>query len=155
MIKMHLSLRVADLGRAVAFYEAFFGVAPHKMRRGYANFDLATPPLKFALTQAAVQTEQGSLDHLGFQVASADELASIKARLQQAGLATFDETDTTCCYARQDKIWAHDPDGNEWEIYVLTDDLADDYSHDHAGHLLAQHESTAAPPIQPAHRCCS
>ena len=31
--------------------------------------------------------------------------------------------DTTCGYAKQDKIWVHDPDENEWEVYALTDDL--------------------------------
>lgn len=150
MMKMHLSLRVADLNRSVEFYRAFFGAEPHKLRPGYANFDLAEPPLKFALTQAASVEGAGVLDHLGFQVASKAEVEAFKQRLQAAGLATFDETDTTCCYARQDKIWAHDPDGNEWEIYVLTDDLSDDHEHDHAGNPL----SDDAVEIQPAHRCC-
>ena len=160
MIKMHLSLKVSDLNRSVAFYEAFFGVPPHKVRPGYANFDLSEPPLKFALTQSLdqnpVQPATGCLDHLGFQVSSAAEVDAAKARLQAAGLATFDEMDTTCCYAKQDKIWAHDPDGNEWEVYVLTDDLQDDYEHDHAGNPLSGDEASPIPlaPIAPAHRCC-
>ena len=154
MTKMHLSLKVANLERSVEFYRAFFGVAPHKVRPGYANFLLAEPPLKFALTQhtETMQTGAGSLDHLGFQVESAAELEAAKERLKAAGLATFDESDATCCYAKQDKVWAHDPDGNEWEIYVLTDDLEEDFAHDHAGNALS--EETAALPIQAAHRCC-
>src|SRR5262249_934289 len=120
-----------------AFYEAFFGVPPHKVRPGYANFDLDEPPLKFALNQHPAQTGIGVLSHLGFQVPSAAHVEAAKARLKAAGLATFDETDTTCCSARQDKIWGHDPDGNAWEIYVLPDDLLDDHEHDHAGNLLA------------------
>lgn len=157
MTKMHLSLRVADLNRSIAFYQAFFGLAPHKLRPGYANFDLSNPPLKFALTQNPAPSGQSQLDHLGFQVSSIGELEAAKARLQTAGLATFDENDTTCCYARQDKIWAHNPDGNEWEIYVLTDDLEDDHEHDHAGNALSSTTSAAKdslPLIQPAHRCC-
>ncbi len=156
MTKMHFSLKVADLERSVAFYTAFFGVPPHKTRPGYANFDLNEPPLKFALTQNPTTPGAGSLDHLGFQVSSIAEVHAAKERLQDAGLATFDEADTTCCYAKQDKIWAHDPDGNEWEIYVLTDDLGDDFDHDHAGKSLAvsndEHGSLMI--IQPAHRCC-
>ena len=160
MIKMHLSLKVSDLNRSIAFYEAFFGVPPHKVRPGYANFDLSEPPLKFAIMQSLdqipAQSGAGCLDHLGLQMSSVEEVHAAKDRLEAAGLATFDEMDTTCCYAKQDKIWAHDPDGNEWEVYVLTDDLQDDHEHDHAGNLLASNETSAIPlkPIAPAHRCC-
>lgn len=156
-IKMHLSLNVRDLRQSVTFYEAFFGIAPHKLRPGYANFDLATPPLKFALNEHPVEPKAGALSHLGFQVPTAEHVHAAKARLIAAGLATFDETDTTCCYARQDKIWAHDPDGNAWEIYVLTDDLLDDHEHDHAGNLLTVESAAPSPALgvpaaQP--RCC-
>jgi len=159
MIKMHLSLYVTNLQRSVAFYEAFFGVAPHKVRPGYANFDLTEPPLKFALNEGLSRPGTGPLNHLGFQVGSAAEVDQAKQRLQQAGLATFDETDTTCCYAKQDKIWVHDPDGNEWEVYVLTDDLLDDHAHDHAGNPLAvgialsERFHPVAPDNQPE-QCC-
>jgi catechol 2,3-dioxygenase-like lactoylglutathione lyase family enzyme len=134
--KVHVSINVSNLERSLAFYQAFFGVPPHKVRPGYANFDLAEPPLKFALNEHPVQPGIGALSHLGFQVPSAAHVNAAKERLQAAGLATFDETDTTCCYARQDKVWAHDPDGNAWEIYVLTDDRLDDHEHDHAGNPL-------------------
>ena len=154
-MKMHLSLRVADLEKSVEFYRAFFGVAPHKTRPDYANFDLQNPPLKFALTQTLTQTPHqsgGALDHLGFQVESLAELDSFVTRLKSAGLATFDEADATCCYAKQDKVWAHDPDGNEWEIYLLTDDLSDATGVDHAGNALEASDVAAL--VQPAHRCC-
>ena len=151
-MKMHVSLKVSDLGRSIEFYRAFFGVPPHKVRPDYANFDLAQPPLKFALTQNSVQNGAGALDHLGFQVLEPSALELIKNRLRAAGLATFDESDTTCCYAKQDKIWVHDPDGNEWEIYYLTDDLPDDSGHDHAGRLLTE-SSGSLSRVQPAHRC--
>jgi catechol 2,3-dioxygenase-like lactoylglutathione lyase family enzyme len=126
-VKMHLSINVTDLSRSLAFYEAFFGVAPRKVRPGYANFDLAVPPLKFALNEQHVERGAGSLNHLGLQMPSTCQLHHAKARLQAAGLATFDEMDTTCCYARQDKVWVHDPDGNEWEVYVVTDELLDEH----------------------------
>lgn len=136
---VHISLNVRALPAAIAFYEAFLGVPPHKVRPGYANFALTVPPLKLALNEHPVADragEPGALSHLGFQVPDADTVAAAKERLQAAGLATFDETDTTCCYARQDKIWVHDPDGNAWEIYVLLDDREDD--DDHAGRALRE-----------------
>jgi catechol 2,3-dioxygenase-like lactoylglutathione lyase family enzyme len=126
-VKMHLSINVNDLQRSLAFYEAFFGVAPHKVRPGYANFDLAEPPLKFALNEQTVKPGSGTLNHLGLQMPSTCQVHKAKERLQAAGLATFDETDTTCCYARQDKVWVHDPDGNEWEVYVVTDELMEEH----------------------------
>jgi catechol 2,3-dioxygenase-like lactoylglutathione lyase family enzyme len=144
-VKVHLSINVTDLNRSLAFYEAFFGVPPHKVRPGYANFDLDEPPLKFALNEHSVQPGIGPLGHLGFQVPSGAHVEAAKERLKAGGLATFDETDTTCCYARQDKVWAHDPDGNAWEIYFLTEDLLDDHEHDHAGNLLSIDGMAASP----------
>jgi catechol 2,3-dioxygenase-like lactoylglutathione lyase family enzyme len=126
-VKMHVSINVSDLSRSLAFYEAFFGAAPHKVRPGYANFELVTPPLKFALNEQPVERGTGTLNHLGFQMPSTCQVHKAKERLRAAGLATFDETDTTCCYARQDKVWVHDPDGNEWEVYVVTDELLDEH----------------------------
>jgi catechol 2,3-dioxygenase-like lactoylglutathione lyase family enzyme len=126
-VKMHVSINVSDLSRSLPFYEAFFGVAPHKVRPGYANFDLATPPLKFALNEQPVERGAGTLNHLGIQLPSTCQVHKAKERLETAGLATFDEADTTCCYAKQAKVWVHDPDGNEWEVYVVTDELADEH----------------------------
>jgi catechol 2,3-dioxygenase-like lactoylglutathione lyase family enzyme len=123
---MHVSINVSNLDRSLAFYEAFFGVPPHKVRPGYANFDLATPPLKFALNEQPVQPGRGALSHLGLQMPGLDDVLAAKQRLQDAGLATFDEMNTTCCYAKQDKVWATDPDGNGWEVYVVADDQPDE-----------------------------
>ena len=125
IIKTHLSLRVADVDRSVRFYEAFFGLPAHKRRPGYANFDVAQPPLKLALTQKTPEAGKGSLDHLGLLVSDTAKVLAAKDRLKAAGLASFDEMNTTCCYAKQDKFWVHDPDGVEWEVYALTDDMLD------------------------------
>ena len=130
--KTHISLNVRDIERSVAFYEAFFGVAPHKRRPGYANFDLTIPPLKLALQETALTEGAGTLSHLGIQVGTPEEVQAARERLFASGLATFDEGDTTCCYARQDKVWATDPDGNGWEVYVLLDEMRDE-DDDHFG----------------------
>ncbi len=124
MSRVQLALNVADLEASVAFYTELFGTAPHKRRPGYANFAIADPPLKLVLIESA---ERGpgtadALNPLGIEVETVDEVSRASARLRDAGLATFDETDTTCCYALQDKVWVHDPAGAPWEVYVVKDD---------------------------------
>jgi catechol 2,3-dioxygenase-like lactoylglutathione lyase family enzyme len=153
---VHISLNVRNLDRSRAFYEAFFGAPAHKVRPGYANFQLQSPPLKFAINEYPEGAAKGALNHLGFQVGSLAEVEATQERLKASGLATFDERDTTCCFARQDKVWAHDPDGNAWEIYVLTDDLLDDHEHDHRGNPLAAGEADRAALSVPAPApCCT
>jgi hypothetical protein len=68
----------------------------------------------------------GRLNHLELLVEKSSNVEHIKSRLIEAGLATFDERDATCCYSQQDKIWVHDPDGNQWEIYALISELDDE-----------------------------
>lgn len=119
--KLHLSLNVADVDRSTAFYTALFGVEPHKRREGYANFDVASPPLKLALN-ASAQRGPGALNHLGILVESSAEVAAAHRRLSDSGLATELESETTCCHAVQDKVWVRDPDGNAWEVYAILDD---------------------------------
>jgi catechol 2,3-dioxygenase-like lactoylglutathione lyase family enzyme len=122
--RVHLSLNVRDLEASVAFYEAFFGCAPHKRRPGYANFAPPNLPIKLALNALPPAAEgRTTLNHLGLQVGSHADVQAARERFATAGLAVFDEGDTVCCFARQDKVWAHDPDGNAWEVYVLTDDM--------------------------------
>lgn len=150
--KTHISLNVADVARSVEFYQAFFGVPAHKRRPGYANFDLETPPLKLALQEGArtAGAGAGTLDHLGIQVATREQVTAARDRLKEAGLATFDEGDTVCCYARQDKLWATDPDGNRWEVYVLLDDMLE--QDDHPAEATAGAEESAC--CAPAANCC-
>lgn len=116
----HISLDVKNVEKSVAFYQAFFGVAPSKVRPGYAKFELSTPPLNFTMNERDVAS-RGGLSHLGFEVASTDEVLETQLRLKKAGLATFEELETTCCYAKQDKVWVTDPDSNAWEVFVVTE----------------------------------
>lgn len=137
--KMHVSLNVRSVEESIRFYEAFFGVVAHKRRADYANFDLITPSLKLALQEmpdlearpltadgAPPVRNTGALSHLGILLDTKAEVDAVRERLIASGLATFDEGDTVCCYARQDKIWVHDPDGNGWEVYTLLDDQAEE-----------------------------
>ena len=103
MSRVQLALRVADLDASVAFYSKLFAAEPAKRRPGYANFAITEPPLKLVLLENPGQG--GTLNHLGVEVADADEVDAQQARLAQVGLAAVDERDTTCCYARQDKFW--------------------------------------------------
>jgi catechol 2,3-dioxygenase-like lactoylglutathione lyase family enzyme len=126
MSRVQLALNVADLERSVEFYSTLFGTAPHKRRPGYANFAIADPPLKLVLIEVpADQRGEGTaqaLNHLGIEVDTSAEVEAGADRLREAGLAAFDERDTTCCYALQDKVWVHDPAGAPWEVYTVKDD---------------------------------
>jgi catechol 2,3-dioxygenase-like lactoylglutathione lyase family enzyme len=125
MSRVQLALNVSDVDAAVDFYRRLFGVEPAKRRPGYANFAIAEPPLKLVLLQsddARGTGVAGALNHLGVEVDSADEVAAATGRLTDEGLATEVQDATTCCYAVQDKVWVHDPDGAPWEVYTVLAD---------------------------------
>jgi predicted enzyme related to lactoylglutathione lyase len=124
VLRPHLALTATDVERSVPFYEALFGTQPEKRRPGYAKFSVAEPALNFTLTQGE-RSELGAFNHGGIQVQSTDDVLAAKARLVAAGLVAFDEMDTTCCYARQDKIWVRDPDGTPWEVFVTHEDTVE------------------------------
>jgi catechol 2,3-dioxygenase-like lactoylglutathione lyase family enzyme len=119
--RVQLALNVDDLTESIAFYSKLFGSEPAKVRPGYANFAIAEPPLKLVLIENP--GHGGSLNHLGVEVDGAGAVDAEQARLADAGLASVDERDTTCCYARQDKFWvAGAPDDERWEIYTVKED---------------------------------
>jgi catechol 2,3-dioxygenase-like lactoylglutathione lyase family enzyme len=119
--RVQLALNVADLDDAVAFYSRLFATEPNKVRPGYANFAVADPPLKLVL----IESDQpgGTLNHLGVEVGSTDEVAAAQQRLAGVGLDTATEDGVECCYARQDKVWVDDPSGAPWEIYTVLGDV--------------------------------
>ncbi|MGF1524602.1 MAG: ArsI/CadI family heavy metal resistance metalloenzyme [Leptolyngbyaceae cyanobacterium] len=117
--KTHVALRVTDLDRSIAFYRAMFDAQPIKHKPDYAKFDLENPGLNLTLNVGEDIDRHGSLSHLGVQVDTSQAVRDAIARFKTAGLATFEEQDTDCCYALQDKVWVTDPDGNRWEIFVL------------------------------------
>ena len=121
MSRVQLALNVTDLDAAVAFYGKLFGVEPAKRRPGYANFAIAEPPLKLVLLENCAEGG-GTLNHLGVEVETTDEVTAATQRLSGEGLATEVEEQTTCCYAVQDKVWVSDPDGARWEVYTVLAD---------------------------------
>jgi len=120
-LKAHLSLNVRNVDQSIQFYRKMLGIEPSKVRPGYAKFDVQNPPLNLALNEAPV-TGRGALSHLGIQLTSTEDVLATRQRWNNAGLSTHDEMPTSCCYAVQDKTWVRDPDGNEWEAFVVLED---------------------------------
>jgi len=120
-IKPHIAINVNDLNASIQFYRRLFDLEPAKVRQGYAKFELHNPGLNFTLNQRTFG-EANALSHLGFQVSSTEDVLAIREQWHKRGLVTRDEMQTDCCYATQDKTWARDPDGNEWEVFVVLED---------------------------------
>ena len=119
MSRLQLAINVTDLDKAVEFYSRLFGTAPAKTKPGYANFAIADPPLKLVLFEGP---EGATLNHLGVEVETAEEVASAERRLSGAGLETTGFDETICCFAEKAETWVVDPDGARWEWYVKTGD---------------------------------
>lgn len=120
MSRIQLALNVDDLDQAVDFYSALFGTPPAKRKPGYANFAIFEPPLKLILIENPGQG--GSLNHLGVEVRDSAAVTAETERLRSAGLVESEESNSTCCYATQDKVWATGPGGEQWEIYTVLAD---------------------------------
>ena len=120
MSRVQLAINVTDVDAAVAFYSKLFKTEPAKRRPGYANFAIAEPPLKLVLNENADAEAGGTLNHLGVEVDSVEEVDAATRRLSDDGLATAPESGE-CCYALQEKVWVNDPDGAPWEIYTVID----------------------------------
>jgi catechol 2,3-dioxygenase-like lactoylglutathione lyase family enzyme len=121
MSRVQLALNVSDLEKAVDFYSKLFRAEPAKRRPGYANFAIAEPPLKLVLIEGT--GTPGTLNHLGVEVETTDEVGAATARLAAEGMATAVEDEVSCCYAVQDKVWVDAPDGEPWEIYTVLGDV--------------------------------
>ncbi|HVE73711.1 MAG TPA: ArsI/CadI family heavy metal resistance metalloenzyme [Mycobacteriales bacterium] len=118
--RVQLALNVDDLDSAVAFYAKLFGTPPAKVRPGYANFAVASPPLKLVLLENP--GKGGTINHLGVEVTDSATVQGEIARLASEGLFTDEEIGTTCCFATQDKVWVEAPDHERWEIYTVLAD---------------------------------
>ncbi len=119
--KAHVAINVRSVERSVEFYRRMLGLEPSKHRAGYAKFDVESPPLNLTLNERPF-ADSGALFHMGIQVASTDEVLKVRERWAAEGLLTRDEMGIVCGYALQDKSWVTDPDGNEWEVFVVHKD---------------------------------
>jgi catechol 2,3-dioxygenase-like lactoylglutathione lyase family enzyme len=120
--RIHMGLVVRDLERSIAFYRTLFGQEPTKRRPHYAKFEVAEPPVNLSLNETGGPTGPNHpVAHFGIQVKSTAAVEAAAQRLGESGIATEVERNVSCCYAVQNKVWAQDPDGNKWEIYVVLD----------------------------------
>ncbi|MGV0811906.1 ArsI/CadI family heavy metal resistance metalloenzyme [Mycolicibacterium boenickei] len=120
MSRTQLALNVDDLDQAITFYSKLFNTTPAKVKPGYANFAIAAPPLKLVLIENP--GHGGTLNHLGVEVESSEQVHAEIARLTDEGLFTEEEIGTTCCFATQDKVWVTGPAGEKWEVYTVLAD---------------------------------
>lgn len=126
--RIHMGLAVRDLQRSMAFYRTLLGHGPTKTRPRYAKFEVIEPPVNLALNEVGGATGPNNpVAHFGVQVKSTEAVETISSRLRGAGLEIAAEENVTCCYAVQNKVWATDPDGNRWEVYVVLDNDAAQY----------------------------
>jgi catechol 2,3-dioxygenase-like lactoylglutathione lyase family enzyme len=142
MSRVQLALNVDDVDEAVSFYSTLFGTSPAKRRPGYANFAIEEPALKLVLIENPGLG--GSLNHLGVEVESTDVVVDETRRLSAAGLPTAVQDGTTCCYARQDKVWVDGPAGHRWEIYTVLGDAGAELEGQRDGDRTFLHESSDA-----------
>jgi catechol 2,3-dioxygenase-like lactoylglutathione lyase family enzyme len=146
-LKAHLALNVKNVEQSIDFYRRMLGLEPSKVRRGYAKFDVQNPPLNLTLNEVPFK-ERGALSHLGIQVASTDDVLSMRESWAERGLVTRDEMQTNCCYAVQDKTWVADPDGNQWEAFVVLEDNLAETS------LCCTSAETEQQAVSTASACC-
>lgn len=152
-LKAHLALNVRNVVNSIEFYKKMLGIEPSKVRTGYAKFDVQNPPLNLTLNEVAFNG-RGALSHLGIQVASTSDVLATREKWADSGLITRDEMQTNCCYATQDKTWVRDPDGNEWEVFVVLQDNLPESAACECGDRVTEADVSVTAPIGTA-TCCA
>jgi catechol 2,3-dioxygenase-like lactoylglutathione lyase family enzyme len=144
-MRFQLALNVNDLEKAVAYYTQLFGVAPRKVKPGYANFAVESPPLKLVLFEQPGAPER--LNHVGFEYFDNEEVEAVIRDLEPKGIVDTINRDETCCYAKKSTVWTRDPQGLRWEFYRVREDVEE---------LGADAAVAPRTPVEPAPaaRCC-
>ena len=150
-MRAHIALACRDVERSRAFYEQLLGLAPTKVRPGYVKFEVTEPPLNLTLNHADDPPRQQTPAHFGIQVKSTAEVLERQVGMQAAGFGSKTEEAVGCCFAIQDKVWFADPDGNAWEVFVVTE--ADIPEHTRAAEGQAVGPMGVEPEVQPS--CCA
>jgi catechol 2,3-dioxygenase-like lactoylglutathione lyase family enzyme len=120
MKRFHVHVAVDDLGKNIRFYSALFGAPPTVEKSDYAKWMLDDPRINFAISRRG---GAAGVNHLGFQVDSAEDLQALRAKVDAADIAARDEAGANCCYARSDKYWVQDPQGLAWETFHTLGDI--------------------------------
>lgn len=142
-MRPHISLDVRSVPRSVEFYAEVFGLSPQKQTADYAKFDLAAPALNLSVVSSTGRIS--SVNHFGIEVDSIEEIRSWKQRLQEHGLLERVEENEVCCFARQDKLWFTDLDGNAWEIFTVHEQLPVHGPLSSSGCCVPKHAGAAGP----------
>lgn len=155
MKRFHAHVRVEDLTSSVRFYSTLFGSEPTVLKSDYAKWMLEDPCINFAITSGA---SSPGIDHLGLQVESDQDLATIADRLEAAGQLVAKQGNASCCYARGNKGWVSDPSGISWETFHTIGDSTV-YGNDVAPRPQpmepTQADSCCAPARASTVACCS
>ena len=114
MKRLHVSINVTNLEKSILFYSDLFGAGPSVTHDDYAKWMLEDPRVNFVLEQS---TDAPGMTHAGIQVESEAELHEVFDRMKSAEMPYLEEGMTSCCYARSEKSWTHDPDGLPWEAF--------------------------------------
>jgi len=114
MKRFHIHVSVDDLAKSIGFYSTLFGSEPTRVEADYAKWVLEDPRINFAISTGR---QPGGVNHLGFQVDTADELRGLYTQLKEADARLIQEDEQACCYARSDKYWVTDPPGIAWETF--------------------------------------
>lgn len=122
-MRMHVSINVKNVAKSVEFYRMVFGVEPQKRTSTYAKFDLKEPYFNFSMHESSDSRLTSQVNHLGLEVMSEQEVTQWQKKLEALRIAVTPEENTDCCYARQDKVWFSDPDGNSWEVFFVHEQL--------------------------------
>jgi catechol 2,3-dioxygenase-like lactoylglutathione lyase family enzyme len=123
--RFHVHLNVSDLAASIRFYSELFAVQPSVVKHDYAKWMLEDPRINFAISNTG---RAPGIDHLGIQVDSGHELATLGTRLDAAGGSVQPEAGATCCYAKSDKLWTEDPQGTKWETFHTTGEATTYYA---------------------------
>jgi catechol 2,3-dioxygenase-like lactoylglutathione lyase family enzyme len=143
--RIHVALAATDLVRSRAFYETLLGVPPSKERPGYVKFEPVDPSVNLTLNEVEkIEANESLPTHFGIQVKSTEAVTAAIQRMEKAGLKTSVEENTTCCYAVQNKVWATDPDGNQWEVFVVLEADADQRKDDDSTCCVTEDSTNAA-----------
>jgi len=154
--RFHVHLNVVDLEGSIRFYTELFAAPPTVRKDDYAKWMLEDPRVNFAISNTG---RAPGVDHLGLQVDSGAELATLGKRLQAAGGTVVPEEATICCYAQSDKNWTEDPQGTRWETFHTFGEATHYYAADAAcatdGAACTPKAAEMKPKLDKGIACCA